>query len=316
MKILEIGDLHLSLRKPTNRLDKDYLGTILNKLDQCYQIAYSENCSAIVQVGDFFDTPIICDRLKTILIEKMKSWVIPVYAIYGQHDISGHNASTFQRSPLRLLEASGILSILDNSETICYSQILDKSGDVVSMYGASFGQDIPVPQVSHEFNVLVIHAMIGNKPLFPGHELKHPKAFLKQHPEYDLVLVGDYHYAFEQEYQGRWMLNAGALIRKTISQRDQELIPSVKIFDTVKKEVKTIPLKVDDVDSILNINTKKKETDSNEDLQEFIKSLREEGSGQKVNWQTLLLDVYRERKINKNVRQIIDNTTCKIRGDA
>jgi len=308
MKILEIGDLHLSLKKPANRLDDDYIGTILGKLDQIHQIAIQKKCDIIVQVGDFFDTSVICDRLKTILIEKLKDWIKPIYAIYGQHDISGHNASTFERSPLRVLAAAGCLTILGKSPRTFQSC-------PVALYGASFGQDVPDPQVEEEFNVLVIHDMIGDKPLFPGHELTRPKSFLKQHPKYDLVLVGDYHYSFQQEYRGRWMLNAGAVIRKTISERDQKLIPSVKIFDTESKQIETVALKVAPVDSILNIKASQKEKNKNQELENFIKSLQEEGAGKNVNWESLLLQIYKEKETSTEVRQIIDNTVCKIRGD-
>ena len=153
-------------------------------------------------------------------------WGVPVGAIFGQHDISGHNASTFIRSPLHVLESSRRVTMLGEEP-----EYLDGNG-TVAFYGASFGQPIPKPRWEKDFNVLVIHAMIGDKELWPGQELAKPKGFLRKHPNFDLVLCGDYHYPFQQEYQGRWILNAGCLMRKTIGERDQKLIPGVHLFDT------------------------------------------------------------------------------------
>ena len=42
MKILQIGDLHASLKRPKNRLDIDYFGTILDKFIQIVVLISSD----------------------------------------------------------------------------------------------------------------------------------------------------------------------------------------------------------------------------------------------------------------------------------
>ena len=44
--------------------------------------------------------------------------------------------------------------------------------------------------------IMVVHAMIGNKPIYPGQDITKAKTFLKNNPLADVILCGDYHYPF------------------------------------------------------------------------------------------------------------------------
>ena len=74
-------------------------------------------------------------------------------------------------------------------------------------------------------------------PLFDGHELTAPRAFLMENPEFDLILCGDYHYPFEATVDGRRLVNTGCMVRRSIFPRDMEHKPKVGIYDTDTKEI-------------------------------------------------------------------------------
>jgi len=142
MKIGVIGDLHLTNRSPERRQD-DYFQTLLGKLQQAMDIFVAQGVHYVIQVGDFFDSPTVANRVKSAIIRLLRQYQIPVSCIYGQHDVTGHSAATLPNSPLAVLEAAGVVSILGTQEL----------GNGVAIYGASFGADIPVP--NHRLNIRV-----------------------------------------------------------------------------------------------------------------------------------------------------------------
>jgi hypothetical protein len=92
-------------------------------------------------------------------------------------------------------------------------------------------------------NVLLIHAPIGDKPLYPGQELLKPRAFLRDHP-FDLVVCGDYHYTFQDAIGDRAIVNAGCLVRKTTSEADRKLRPCVFVWNSKDRTLSQHYLKV------------------------------------------------------------------------
>ena len=309
MLILQIGDLHAAFRKPVNRLDDNYLETIKCKLEQIFTLAEEYEVDVIIQSGDWFDSSEVSNTVVAMMLDLLKDCKVPVGAIFGQHDISGHNSSTFKRSPLRVLEASGLVAMLEDDGRFF------ANNSNVAFYGASFGQPVPKVKFEDEYNILVIHDMIGDKELYPGQPLQKPIAFLKKYPEYQLVLCGDYHYPFTAEYKGRWISNAGAVLRKTVGIRDQKLIPGVHLIDTEKGTIKRLELSVEPVERVLNLDKEIDYTDTmNSKLVEFIESLKNNNSKQHLYWENMLLQVYKDRGINQNIQDIISKSISEVRG--
>jgi len=310
--ILQIGDIHAAFRKPANRLDENYLETIKGKLEQIGNIAAEYDVDVIVQVGDWFDSPEVSKEVVATMEDIVFDWCTTTAAIFGQHDISGHNAKTFKRSPLRVLEASRLVTMLTDKHVVF-------NNPDIHFYGASFGQPVPVVKNKDKYNVLVIHAMIGDKELYPGQPLQKPRAFLKKHPDYDLVLCGDYHYNFIDEFFGdnkhQIISNAGAVLRKTVGIRDQKLIPGVHLIDTVAGTIKRLELAVEPVERILNLE---KEIDYTEDINsrlvEFIESLKNNNTKQCLCWENMLLNVYKDREIKISIQNIISESISEVRG--
>ena len=195
MKLGIIGDTHYTNRGPSKRLD-DFFATQLLKTTEALGIFQEQGCDYIFQVGDLFDSHSVANRVKAAIISLLKQYHVKLLCVAGQHDIVGHSLGTLPNSPLSVLEAADVIQLLN--ETTLDLEIA--KGFEVQTYGASFGSDIPVPKNPKAYNILVIHAMIGDRELYPGQNLTSPTRFLKNNPAYSLVLAGDYHYSFEATY--------------------------------------------------------------------------------------------------------------------
>jgi len=313
VKIGLLGDIHLTNRSPRRRLD-DYFETLMDKLDQAFAIFDDAGCEFIVQAGDVCDSPTIANRVKSSFIRFLRHRLplhhslgrVPLYSVFGQHDVSGHSVSTLPNSPLAVFEASGVMKLLGSDPVVLESS--KAAGDVVELYGASFGQEIPVPRNPDAYNILVIHASIGSRPLFPGQELVGPRKFLRDHPEYRLVVCGDYHYRFIDSWESRVIVNPGALVRKTISKFDLEHRPAVVVFDTGTSDANVVELNVKPIEEVFALEEVGSGVSGDkyaEVLKEFITDLID-GKSREVDWKEILVKVISERNCDDGVRRIID----------
>jgi predicted phosphodiesterase len=309
MKIGILGDIHYTNRAPRRRID-DYFQTQLRKSNQALTIFEEMECDIVIQPGDFFDSPAVADRVKSTIITLLKGYGRKIYCVWGQHDITGHSKSTLPNSPLAVLEAAEVVEILDNKSRIVGT--VDEDSDIsVCLYGAGFGEDIPEPYEDC-YNILVAHRMVGDRPLWPDQELIGPREFLRKHTGYNICIFGDYHYRFSEKWNGRIIVNVGALVRKTVSKFDLEHRPAVGVFDTSTNEVEIIELDVKPVKEILDLTKEVKGKGSNA-LVRLVERLKE-GSKKLIGWKSILLRVYEERKSCSAVKEIIDSTLEELNG--
>lgn len=299
MKIGVIGDLHLTNHSPERRQD-DYFQTLLRKLQQAMDIFTAQGVQYVIQVGDFFDSPTVANRVKSAVIRLLRQYRGPILCIYGQHDITGHSAATLPNSPLAVLEAAGVVEILGQ-------KALDQ---VTMIHGASFGEEVPAPHVGCH-NILVTHRMIGDRPLYPGQPLESPRVFLRHHPGYQLVLCGDYHYPFQDTYDGRIILNVGCIVRKNIKDVDMGLQPAVATVDLQTLAVESHPLEVEDSSTVFDLTREVKPRKDEEALQRLVNDLRE-SRAVKAGWQTILLRLLDERKVDEGVKQVLDEAMNEV----
>jgi len=248
-KLLIVGDLHLRTKTPRRRKEKDFEAVCLDKLRQIVKIGNQE-ADYVIQVGDFFDSPDPNKGLIAEVIEVLSEQISwpgeepPVwYAIHGQHDLRFHSQDAAKRSALRVLNAAGVMNIVNENS-------LDTG---MTLFGASFGRT-PPKCPSNGYNILVSHVMVGDKPLWPGHELTGPEEYVKKYPGFNLYLVGDYHYPFSMKIGNAWMINAGAVLRLTADERDRNRRPKVVLFDTDKNELEDIFLDVSPVDDAFDLD--------------------------------------------------------------
>lgn len=321
MRLGILGDLQLTSRAPERRLD-NYSETQMNKLGQIFTIFDDKSCDCIVQPGDFFDSPTVANKVKAATIRFLrerfrsgkernnKDWE-RVFCVYGQHDISGHSISTLPNSPLAVLEAAGVAEVLSSEKEPAIVGTVNEDSDVcVALYGSSFGEPVPEPYEDC-YNILVTHRMIGDRPLWPSQELVGPRQFLRKYPDFNLIICGDYHYRFVEKWNGRTIVNVGALVRKTISKFDLEHKPAVGVFDTLDDSLEIFELDVKPVEKVFNLTRKPEKRDS-KILAELVERIKK--SGKKLSgWKHILVKVLKEKESSQGVKEVIDQTLEEIK---
>ncbi|KKN89676.1 hypothetical protein LCGC14_0235220 [marine sediment metagenome] len=277
MKILLWGDGHLRVRTPQGRTDENFMETCLGKVQQILEICIVEKCDAMIQTGDFFDSPnpngeLVSEVIARLRWQKEELEKCRFFVIHGQHDLSYHTEASMRRSMLAILAAAGVVIPLRVG-----NGWWDR-GDKEHFSGSCFGQEIlPVTLTSgNTFEVLVAHVMVGDRPLWPGHDLTGPKQFMRKHPGYDLYVLGDYHYPFSVQVGNIWAINPGAMLRLTRSKRDREHRPKVVIFDTETREPRDIYLNVEPAESVFIEKDEPMEQDEHR-FDELVSKLKETG---------------------------------------
>ena len=271
MKLLITGDLHLRASNPENRVD-NFFETQLDKVEQILQLASKNRCQAILCSGDVFDNPrpsfdvleYYIKLFKKYNIGNSNSDEIEFLTVWGQHD---QRFRTKERTALRLMESLGYMQTF---KKITYGKDID-------IYGCDYGEEIPIIENEDNFNLLLIHKTILDKPIWKGQEdfLQSDKLFKKN--SYDLIISGDWHHPVFYQSKTQTILNCGCLVRKTLNESD--LIPHVYILDINDEDLTYILNKVELIhepaDKVFKPEALSREVNiENAKLQEFISNIK------------------------------------------
>ena len=231
MKFLIIGDTHFCYRGPSSRMD-DWWGTIVAKFDFILQTAKKHECDAILQPGDFFDSPRVANVVLSTLIGMLREFDRPIFSVMGQHDMMMRSRDDDERTSYGVMVSAGVLRHLDAS---------GRGFGKAALYGSSWGEDAPSVKDKDAYNILVIHAPIGTEKIWNKQELINPDEVSEGLGEFKLIVCGDYHYSFIRGKSTR-VINAGALVRKTCSSKDMAHVPKCFVYDTDGGDFVTIDI--------------------------------------------------------------------------
>jgi len=261
MKILCFGDIHLRYRKPENRLD-DYFETQFKKLRWAFDLAVKEKCKVVIMPGDVFDTATasyaVTSRFMFELYKYRKEF--RVLAVYGQHDLRFHSTQR-ENTPLYAVASAGLIHILSSKPFTLFG---------CNFYGASWEEEIPKVETQSP-NVLVTHRMvIKDEKLWSTQDEFETSYQLLRRTKFDLIVCGDNHTFFVDNYEGRWLVNCGSLCRMKVDQVGHK--PAVVIYDTKTREAKIHYIPVEPAEKVLNLKVyEKKEKDLA--IEAFVESL-------------------------------------------
>lgn len=226
MKLGLLGDLHLRTSTPINRID-DYVTNQFNKLEQAFETFSEEECVFILQPGDWFDNfGKDSYGVTNHAIALLMFYRIPIYLVFGQHDIKFHNKDLTD-IPIQTLNETKLVQQLTNNPEII--KLNEKQR--LKLYGANWNEPLPkARKVKNIINILVAHTMvIKNKKLWPG-QTDYKVARQLPNLGYDLVVTGDNHQAFTWKNQ---VINCGSLMRMRSDQDKHH--PTFAIYDTIEK---------------------------------------------------------------------------------
>ena len=277
MRIIHLTDTHIRERKPTCRTDDSYLDTQLGKLR--FALDHLDNDYTIcLHSGDLGDSNPMSEFVKWNLIDTLGDCEFDdddFYVVAGQHDLENHSLNSINRTSLGLLTADHTLRLL-NKEVIVIKRPNEQV--VIRIYPCSYGEEIPKPKTYEDnpgykvYNILLMHRMMIDTPLFPGQRATNAEFFFNRHTEFDLILTGDNHQRIIYKDDGRMFINGGSMMRAKSNQVDYK--PAFSIIDITNEGMaeETIHWPIDD--SL--VSTEHRDTATvRDELQEFIQSMGE-----------------------------------------
>jgi predicted phosphodiesterase len=273
MIFIAVGDLHLTTVKPKRRVD-NYWETQWNKMNYIMKTAKEVGASAILQPGDFFDSHKANNYLKQHIINwmnekyRLSEWT-PIYCVFGQHDMRYHSVYT-DNTPLRVLEAAGVVNMLDNEP----AQFADEH-NYVDIYGASWGQEMPVPlkKEKDKLTLLVTHRMIYQEKLWEKQEDGERAYGILLRTKFDVIVSGDNHQSFMVEKGGRFLINCGSLMRMKSDQLEHR--PCFYIINTKNRKVEKRYIPIQFSADVFDLEKLKREKERNEKIEAFVSKLKQ-----------------------------------------
>jgi DNA repair exonuclease SbcCD nuclease subunit len=184
------ADWHLREDIPVCRTD-DYETAQWRKVDFVSSLQKKYDC-VVLHAGDLYDHWKPSPELLTKTLLHLPN---RFYTIYGQHDLPQHNLELVHKCGINVLEAAGRLTVLPG---LHWGQKNPDSGSL-TIKGRK---------------ILVWHIMNyqGRLP-YPECPAPISAALLRNNPKFDLILTGDNHKTFTEEFEGHRLVNPGAIMR-------------------------------------------------------------------------------------------------------
>jgi DNA repair exonuclease SbcCD nuclease subunit len=210
------ADWHLREANPVCRLDNFCEETQWRKVKFIADLQKQHNCP-VIHAGDLFDYWKSSPELLSKTIEHLPN---QFYTVYGNHDLPQHNINMIKKSGLYTLQIGGNVEVRELSyiEPIHWGMI-------------PFGKE--------DASILVWHIFTyqGKEP-FPGCSSLTAKKLLKKYPQYHLIVTGDNHQSFIEEYEGRLLVNPGSIFRMDADQIEHK--PRVYLYYASTNSVEPI----------------------------------------------------------------------------
>jgi len=274
-----MADMHLRDDQPVARTDS-YWEKQFVKLDFIggLQDPYPDP-PPILNAGDLLNHWKPSHQLITEIMQHMPR---KFYTVLGQHDLPQHNLKLYFKSGIAPLEEAEKITILPS----CH-----------------FGQtpDSHPSFVINGRNILVWHFMTykDEKP-FPQHKGPSALRILKKYPQYDLILTGDNHIPFVEEYEGRLLVNPGSMMRITAKQIDHK--PRVYLWYADTNTVKPVYLPIEQ--GVISREHIDKVQDRDERIHAFISKLNEDWKAE-MSFEENLKAFFNVNKVPGTIQNII-----------
>jgi len=232
-----MSDPHVRHDTPACRLD-NYMEAQESKWRQIFAVSEKYDIIPILCAGDlghraYWPNPLLTWFMGLLIGQPWEDIVPPLATVLGQHDLPYHQPGKYGEGGVRILEQAGLITVLKEDDT---SQLIP--GTFIS--GAWWGQSPAQSEVDSA--VLVMHKMVIDSPLWPGQEAPQARTILRKHPGFKLILTGDNHKPFVEEFDGRLLVNPGSLMRMTADQIDHR--PRVYLWREKDNELEEVFLDV------------------------------------------------------------------------
>ena len=285
------SDLHLTEQTPVCRTD-DYIQAQKNKLNFISDLQQKHQCPALC-AGDVFDHWKPSPWLISFALKYLPDQLI---AIPGQHDLPQHNLDLIEKSGFNaLLKAGKIQWAGADRPHLFYEENAD-------IYTVPFGNTVPIADKVKGDNlprILMLHQLTWQKEPWPGADPQgNALKLLKENPDFDLLITGDNHQAFTEEYKGRLLVNPGSMMRSSAKQIDFK--PRVYLWNAESNTVQIEYLPIQK-DAVTREHLEIKEERENR-LDSFISLIKSEEFEIGVSFEENIKQVLTSTKISQSVK--------------
>lgn len=291
MKILFFCDLHLTEKKPCNRLD-DYSETVLNKISNLATYAHENGVEKVIMGGDIFHSVEVSNDYQNKIISVFKQFPCPVYTVIGNHEVPYKNPELIKRSPLGVLFNSGVLHHLKYLTTLDGATItgLDYFPQKALMIPACVGSG---------WNILVAHSFFEQ-----GHKESLSKSDVES---FDVVLLGHDHNSYPATTFGKTtVIRPGALSRGMLSEQEFRRVPVALILDTATREITSIVVPHEEADKVF-LKEVMEERKANRGIEDFVTALTEDKVDKTLSLTSVVSSLTQEDDVKDRVLEIYRN---------
>lgn len=279
IKLLMVGDVHLSDRPPSTRT-QSYRDDILAKLDEIATISKLSNVDAVVFVGDIFHSKKPGRTSHELVRRTMEAFrKMPLALVVpGNHDYDKANPDNIDVSPL------GVVAQLPNVHLIGTDEM--RSYNLKGCKIAGFREEQALGEFPTGADIVVAHAAIFPPGETPGvWEAWDAEAVAQVYDGYfetmapRLIYYGhihDPHGVYKVE--GITFANLGAISRGSMFEKEFDRTPEVGMvtFDPGGVKVNPVPLRsARPAEEVFRIEEVTQERTEASEKSEFIEALRE-----------------------------------------
>jgi len=299
------SDLHLRNSIPSSRID-DYLLAQQRKLKFILELSQKHSCPILV-AGDFGHKAEWKNWLLTYTIVMLQQFNNPkIYIIPGQHDLINHEIKKWNHSGIGVLHHTNNVEVLISHKlTIKSKNMFDHSSCyLLNIYPCPYGEKIPIINKKTnpwERNILMIHKMIIDKPLWEGQIARTGRYFLKKYPKYNMILSGDNHQSFVMEYKNKILINPGSIMRMTSDQKNHR--PRVYLY--YAKDNQVVPVYLPIQKKVFDYSHIKKEKEIQQRMDAYVSNLNSNQYEIGLSFERNLNEFLEKNKIKKKIKKII-----------
>lgn len=212
------ADWHLREDQPICRVD-DFWKAQWRAVDTVAKLAEKCKCP-VLHAGDLFHHWKPSPRLLTYTLRHLPR---NFWTVYGQHDLPQHNMDLVEKSGINLLHEVGKVRLLNGHWATDPNEI--------------------APNLFSKRPILVWHKLVYQSKPYPGASGGMAEGIIRKYKQYDLILTGDNHQAFNIEYKNRILVNPGNLTRQSASQHDFR--PRVYLWNAKENTVEKFYLPIE-----------------------------------------------------------------------
>jgi DNA repair exonuclease SbcCD nuclease subunit len=235
VKLLFVGDVHLSDRAPSTR-KSSYTEEIFDKLWEIADIAAAPGVEHVVFLGDIFHSKIPRNTSHVTvarLIEVLKS-MPDVLVVPGNHDYANANVAELVRSPLRVVEQAGAVTLIGVGGESARGLDLDAEWSIVGIR-----EEEPV-EAFRQFTTGVNRRLIvaAHSPIFPtGQNPPYPFFPMEEvaaqcDDSVEIVAYGHIHDEHGRHLvDGTEFFNFGSISRGSLFEENPKRRPAVALVD-------------------------------------------------------------------------------------